>query len=54
MALVTVASGLLIEAAPGYPDRLLRSIGHPVIRLGRLVAALGRGPSRPAGVRAAR
>ncbi len=42
MALATAACALLIEAALGYPDRLLRSIGHPVIWLGRLIAALDR------------
>ena len=40
MALATAACALLIEAALGYPDRLVRSIGHPVIWLGRLIATL--------------
>jgi adenosylcobinamide-phosphate synthase len=31
---------LLIEAAVGYPDWLVRAIGHPVIWIGRLIAAL--------------
>ncbi len=48
MALATTACALLIEAALGYPDRLLRSIGHPVIWLGRLIAALDRRLNRPA------
>ncbi|MBL6078254.1 cobalamin biosynthesis protein CobD [Belnapia sp. T18] len=48
MALATVACALLIEAALGYPDRLLRSIGHPVIWLGRLIASLDRHLNRPA------
>ena len=33
---------LLIEASFGYPDRLLRTIGHPVIWLGRLIGWLDR------------
>ena len=32
--------GLMIEALMGYPDRLVRAIGHPVIWIGRLVGAL--------------
>ncbi len=48
MALATAAAALLIEAAFGYPDRLLRSIGHPVIWLGRLIAALDRRLNREA------
>ena len=31
---------LLIELAVGYPPRLLRAIGHPVIWIGRLISAL--------------
>ncbi len=31
---------LLIELATGYPDRLVRAIGHPVIWIGRLIGAL--------------
>jgi adenosylcobinamide-phosphate synthase len=34
---------LLIEAAVGYPDWLVRAIGHPVTWIGRLIAALDRG-----------
>ena len=33
---------LLIEVVAGYPDRLVRSIGHPVIWIGCLIAALER------------
>ncbi|MDB5416246.1 MAG: cobalamin biosynthesis protein CobD [Rubritepida sp.] len=33
---------LLLEAAFGYPDRLVRAIGHPVIWIGRLISALDR------------
>ena len=31
---------LMIEALVGYPDRLARAIGHPVIWIGRLIDAL--------------
>src|ERR1700726_2510635 len=31
---------LTIEALVGYPDRLLRAIGHPVIWIGALIGAL--------------
>jgi adenosylcobinamide-phosphate synthase len=33
---------LLIEAMVGYPDRLLRAVGHPVIWIGRLIGMLDR------------
>ena len=33
---------MLIELIAGYPDWLLRSIGHPVTWMGRLIAALER------------
>jgi adenosylcobinamide-phosphate synthase len=33
---------LLIEAMVGYPDRLLRAVGHPVIWIGRLIGTLDR------------
>src|SRR5262245_18054584 len=33
---------LVIEATVGYPDRLLRAIGHPVIWVGGLIDALDR------------
>ena len=33
---------LLIELAVGYPDRLLRAIGHPVTWIGRLIGLLDR------------
>ena len=39
---------LLIEASFGYPDRLVRTIGHPVIWLGRLIGWLDRGLNREA------
>ncbi|TCH98167.1 cobalamin biosynthesis protein CobD [Roseococcus sp. SYP-B2431] len=39
---------LLVEAAFGYPDRILRIIGHPVIWMGRLISALDGRLNRPA------
>src|SRR5262245_58526958 len=33
---------LLIEALVGYPDRLFRAIGHPVVWIGALIANLDR------------
>src|SRR5260370_30962339 len=33
---------LVIEAVVGYPDRLWRSIGHPVTWIGRLIGVLER------------
>ena len=33
---------LLVELAFGYPDRLVRAIGHPVIWIGRLISLLDR------------
>lgn len=46
MTLLLIA--LLVEAAFGYPGRLLRAIGHPVIWMGRLISALDRRLNRPA------
>jgi adenosylcobinamide-phosphate synthase len=42
MAVALTLLALLIEAMAGYPDRLVRSIGHPVIWMGGLIAALER------------
>jgi adenosylcobinamide-phosphate synthase len=42
MALTLTLLALLIEAMAGYPDRLVRSIGHPVIWMGGLIAVLER------------
>src|SRR6516162_6962556 len=33
---------MLIELCVGYPERLLRAIGHPVTWMGGLIAALDR------------
>ena len=45
MTLLLIA--LLVEAVVGYPDRILRAIGHPVIWIGRLISALERRLNRP-------
>src|SRR5262249_23421795 len=42
MAVALTLLALLIEAMVGYPDRLVRSIGHPVVWMGSLIAALER------------
>jgi len=42
MAVALTLLALLIEAMAGYPDRLVRSIGHPVIWMGGLIVALER------------
>ena len=40
MSIAITLLALLIEATLGYPDRLLRAIGHPVIWIGRLIDSL--------------
>jgi adenosylcobinamide-phosphate synthase len=40
MAVTLALLALLIEAAVGYPEWLLRAIGHPVIWIGRLIGIL--------------
>ncbi|WP_159347152.1 adenosylcobinamide-phosphate synthase CbiB [Roseomonas harenae] len=47
MTLTLAALALLTEAAFGYPDRVFRSIGHPVTWIGSLIAALDRWLNRP-------
>jgi adenosylcobinamide-phosphate synthase len=42
MTVTLTLAALLIEAAVGSPDRLVRSIGHPVTWIGRLIRALER------------
>ncbi|MGZ5850643.1 MAG: cobalamin biosynthesis protein, partial [Methyloceanibacter sp.] len=37
---------LLFEAMLGYPERLARAVGHPVMWMGALVGALDRGLNR--------
>src|SRR5579864_7638063 len=40
LALLAALLAMLIELALGYPDRILRAIGHPVTWTGRLIDAL--------------
>jgi adenosylcobinamide-phosphate synthase len=40
MSIAMTLLALLIEAGFGYPDRLVRTIGHPVIWVGRLIGWL--------------
>ena len=42
MAVTLALLALLIEASVGYPDRLVRAIGHPVTWMGRLISILDR------------
>ena len=42
MSVTLALLALLIELCAGYPDALLRTIGHPVTWIGRLIAALDR------------
>jgi adenosylcobinamide-phosphate synthase len=42
MAVTLALLALLIEVVIGYPDRLSRTIGHPVTWMGRLIAGLDR------------
>ena len=59
MAVALTLLALLIDVIAGYPDRLVRAIGHPVTWMGRLIAALerrwnrdtaGRGSRRTLGI----
>jgi adenosylcobinamide-phosphate synthase len=45
---------LLLELMIGYPDRLVRAIGHPVTWMGALIGALDRGLNRDTAPPAAR
>ena len=47
MAFVEVALALVVEAGAGYPRRVVRAIGHPVIWAGALIAFLDRWLNRP-------
>src|SRR5262249_15719642 len=40
MAVALTVLALLIELTVGYPDWLVRAIGHPATWMGRLIAAL--------------
>jgi adenosylcobinamide-phosphate synthase len=42
MTVLLTLIALLLEAAFGYPDRLLRAIGHPVIWIGQMIDDLDR------------
>jgi adenosylcobinamide-phosphate synthase len=57
MPIALACLALVIEALFGYPDWLLRAVGHPVTWIGRLIGALdrtmNRDTMRPAGRRAA-
>ena len=46
MAITLTLLALLIEATFGYPDWLVRTIGHPVTWMGRLISALDRSLNR--------
>src|SRR5262245_55919756 len=48
MAVALTLLALLIELAVGYPDRLVRAIGHPVTWIGRLIDTLDRAWNRDA------
>jgi adenosylcobinamide-phosphate synthase len=47
MAITLAFFALLIEAIVGYPDWLVRAIGHPVTWMGRLIEHLDRVMNRP-------
>jgi adenosylcobinamide-phosphate synthase len=42
MSVALALLAMLIELAVGYPERVLRAIGHPVTWMGRLIGALDR------------
>jgi adenosylcobinamide-phosphate synthase len=46
MAITLTFLALLIEAVFGYPDCLVRTIGHPVMWMGRLISTLDRALNR--------
>jgi adenosylcobinamide-phosphate synthase len=46
MAIMLTFLALLIEATFGYPDWLVRTIGHPVMWVGRLISILDRALNR--------
>jgi len=48
MSVTLTLVALLIEAVVGYPNRLVRSIGHPVSWIGRLIGKLERHCNRAA------
>ena len=46
--MILLLLALLIEAALGYPNRLVRAIGHPVMWIGRVITLLDRAWNDPA------
>jgi adenosylcobinamide-phosphate synthase len=52
LALLTALLAMLIELALGYPDRVVRAIGHPVTWIGRLIGALDRGLNKKSAAQA--
>src|SRR5437899_2792796 len=46
MSIAITLMALLIEASFGYPDRLVRTVGHPVTWFGRLIGWLDRALNR--------
>src|ERR1700733_5403254 len=48
MSVALALIAMLIELAFGYPERLLRAIGHPVTWMGSLIGALDRTLNRDA------
>jgi adenosylcobinamide-phosphate synthase len=54
MAPVLTLVALLLEIMIGYPDRLVRSVGHPVTWMGRLIGALDGALNRDAATPSAR
>jgi adenosylcobinamide-phosphate synthase len=48
MFVLTAFLSLIVELAFGYPDRLVRAIGHPVIWVGNLISFLDRKLNRAA------
>jgi adenosylcobinamide-phosphate synthase len=46
MSIALAFFALLVEAILGYPDWLVRTIGHPVTWMGRLIGVLDRGLNR--------
>jgi adenosylcobinamide-phosphate synthase len=53
MSVALALLAMMIELCAGYPDALLRAIGHPVIWIGRLITALDRRLNRDVPVRVA-
>ena len=48
MSVLTAFLSLLVELGLGYPDRLVRAIGHPVIWIGNFISFLDRKLNRAA------